>query len=505
MKKIINYLLLISIFFIGMNNISAKGEIANCNYKSDDGKIEYKMSIKWGGDISGKFKAKGVITKYNGKSTSNKEDVIDFDSAEQRGISKLKITNICPEELRINKSFGYNIFAEENDEKGKVIKLSNSFNQNKENEKSIREYFGLDSNFKCEYKFNGQKKTYTFIKNYIDALYDITKNTDVYSSTTCDSKKIYMICKNGSTSNCFYSGATSKPKLCNNSDTDCYLLSTKEDTKTNNDKTDEKEDSSPSDDKKDDSSSNKKEENVKEYKQIYEIVSKSKSNKGDKLTFTINFDVNNNELKQQSIVITNSNDNSTFSPGIAYTNSVDAYKISVIDSVVSNNAFPKKIYCGDTKNSQISLSPTAVYISKNDYICSPTKDAFNGASLLAVYSTDVKKTAENDSEVVDRNYLNGCTDLGETLTLLKQIYTFLRYMIPVLIIVLSIVDFIKVVASGDDKNYKTAYNRFIKRIIVGIVILLLPFILSLLIRISGIATDTGIDTSSYKTLFCIFE
>ena len=167
---------------------------------------------------------------------------------------------------------------------------------------------------------------------------------------------------------------------------------------------------------------------------------------------------------------------------------------------VETNGCPKSIYLNKGTNSQNKQTYCTYNIVS---FVGATEVKYNGDDpIFDASGNDVSGNTEVDP---NREYLNGCTDLGETLTLLKQIYTFLRYMIPVLIIVLSIVDFIKVVASGDDKNYKTAYNRFIKRIIVGIVILLLPFILSLLIRISGIATDTGIDTSSYKTLFCIFE
>ena len=64
----------------------------------------------------------------------------------------------------------------------------------------------------------------------------------------------------------------------------------------------------------------------------------------------------------------------------------------------------------------------------------------------------------------------------------------------------SLVDFIKVVSTGDDKDYKTAWNKFIKRIIVGIVILLVPVLVSALINISGIA-----NAEEANSLICILK
>ena len=94
----------------------------------------------------------------------------------------------------------------------------------------------------------------------------------------------------------------------------------------------------------------------------------------------------------------------------------------------------------------------------------------------------------------------GCADMPKTTELLRQVYRLVRYLIPVLIIVLSIVDFIKVVANGDDKEYKNAWNKFIKRIIIGIVIIIVPTIISMLIGLSGLDTAYGI-----KDIICVIK
>lgn len=108
---------------------------------------------------------------------------------------------------------------------------------------------------------------------------------------------------------------------------------------------------------------------------------------------------------------------------------------------------------------------------------------------------------EDDSNSGD-DYINGCGDLPKTTALVKQIYGLIKYLIPVLVIGLSIVDFLKVLLSGEEKVYKDAWSKFVKRIIIGIVILLLPILLKMVINISGVLDDYNVDGNN---IFCILS
>jgi hypothetical protein len=141
-------------------------------------------------------------------------------------------------------------------------------------------------------------------------------------------------------------------------------------------------------------------------------------------------------------------------------------------------------YCGYSVN--FITSYTAVELNGTDPILDATNSDANG----------------NEPTTVDKEYANSCSDLGESLTLLRQIYTFMRYLVPILIVVLSIVDFAKVVLLGDEKTYKAAWDKFIKRLIIGVVILILPAILSLIINMSGALDSYGVDKNN---IFCIFS
>jgi len=78
---------------------------------------------------------------------------------------------------------------------------------------------------------------------------------------------------------------------------------------------------------------------------------------------------------------------------------------------------------------------------------------------------------------------------GETIKILKRIYNMIKILIPVLIILLSIVDFLKILVVDDEKNYKSAWDRLIKRLMVGVIFFILPILISFLIKYSGIKTE----------------
>lgn len=109
----------------------------------------------------------------------------------------------------------------------------------------------------------------------------------------------------------------------------------------------------------------------------------------------------------------------------------------------------------------------------------------------------------NDPTVdVPKDYVHGCDNIPETTAFIKKIYNLLKYLIPVMVIGLSIVDFVKVILSGEEKIYKEAWSKFVKRIVVGIIILILPVLLSFIINLSGVTENYGIDDNN---IFCILK
>lgn len=85
--------------------------------------------------------------------------------------------------------------------------------------------------------------------------------------------------------------------------------------------------------------------------------------------------------------------------------------------------------------------------------------------------------------------------------LVKNLFKFIQYLGPVLIAALSIMDFIKAAASGDDGQLKKASSRLMKRIICGILLFFVPLICSLLLDLGGITlTDMCIQQNETQTV-----
>lgn len=93
--------------------------------------------------------------------------------------------------------------------------------------------------------------------------------------------------------------------------------------------------------------------------------------------------------------------------------------------------------------------------------------------------------------------VTGCDILGgtnsETVQILSTVVKIIRLGVPILIIILGIIDFMKILFSGEDKVFKESFNRFVKRLGIGVIIIFVPYLLQFLVRLSGIESQYGID------------
>lgn len=70
--------------------------------------------------------------------------------------------------------------------------------------------------------------------------------------------------------------------------------------------------------------------------------------------------------------------------------------------------------------------------------------------------------------------------------ILKQIMDIIKFIVPILIIGLSIVDFIKALAAQNQDELKKSANKLVIRLIIGILIFVLPTLLEFLLKQAGI-------------------
>ncbi len=112
-------------------------------------------------------------------------------------------------------------------------------------------------------------------------------------------------------------------------------------------------------------------------------------------------------------------------------------------------------------------------------------------------TVSAKKVAFKDSDSKTNQGAKGCDILGgvdsETVQILSTVVKIVRLGVPILIIILGVIDFMKILFSGEEKVFKESFNRFIKRLGIGVIIIFLPYILQFLVALSGVESQYGID------------
>lgn len=71
------------------------------------------------------------------------------------------------------------------------------------------------------------------------------------------------------------------------------------------------------------------------------------------------------------------------------------------------------------------------------------------------------------------------------LTMVYNILKWAKYIVPAFIIIFSILDFIKAIAAQNDDDMKKAQGKFVKRLIVAVLLFLLPLIINFLLKTFG--------------------
>lgn len=80
-----------------------------------------------------------------------------------------------------------------------------------------------------------------------------------------------------------------------------------------------------------------------------------------------------------------------------------------------------------------------------------------------------------------------CGSLGNKIVnWIFRIVRIVRYAVPVLLIILSILDYIKALAADDENEMKKVTGRFVRRLIAAALIFIIPFILDFVLRIFNI-------------------
>lgn len=160
-----------------------------------------------------------------------------------------------------------------------------------------------------------------------------------------------------------------------------------------------------------------------------------------------------------------------------FVSSNSTYQKSLDDLEIKINVFKNKCDNEVKNDSNLSTEEKEKALEENQKGIEDAKDQ------VKTYKSDT----QSDTYNIEIKELT-CDDLtkGTFGSMLKQILSFVRYLVPLIILALSIKDFIAVMAAQDASAMKKTINTFIKRLIIGAVIFLLPTIIDILFKMAGI-------------------
>lgn len=92
----------------------------------------------------------------------------------------------------------------------------------------------------------------------------------------------------------------------------------------------------------------------------------------------------------------------------------------------------------------------------------------------------------------EKQQVNSCEELisATMIAKLNEYMTILRIAVPIIIIILGTIDFASAVLAADDDKMKKAQSRFVKRLIIGLLIFFIPTFVKLLLKIANAAWGT---------------
>lgn len=87
----------------------------------------------------------------------------------------------------------------------------------------------------------------------------------------------------------------------------------------------------------------------------------------------------------------------------------------------------------------------------------------------------------------DMNELFGSKDDPDSIRyMVNEVLTYVRIIVPILIILLGTIDFAKAVIAGKEDNMKKAQSDFIKRLIAGVIVFLVPTLVDIIMGLADI-------------------
>lgn len=99
---------------------------------------------------------------------------------------------------------------------------------------------------------------------------------------------------------------------------------------------------------------------------------------------------------------------------------------------------------------------------------------------------------------------DACTNAGFLIRIVVNLFKYLRFILPIILVIFIIFDLSKVIVSNvDEKAKKDAFSKIVKRALFAIIIFFIPTIITIVFKqIENISRDEHTSTTSTSWIDC---
>ena len=176
------------------------------------------------------------------------------------------------------------------------------------------------------------------------------------------------------------------------------------------------------------------------------------------------------------------NDDESTGPSVTVTYECETYDNDYHKKFLDN----KKEYdeCVETESSSKCFAEHQKYLEAKDILTDYCNSIFDH---LDQANSCMKRCLEFSDEIASLenkldNTGNKCNLTARLVKYVRNILRWAKYIIPALVIILGMIDFIRAIGSNSDDEMKKAQQRFIKRLIAAVILFLLPLLIEFLLN-----------------------
>jgi len=169
-------------------------------------------------------------------------------------------------------------------------------------------------------------------------------------------------------------------------------------------------------------------------------------------------------------------------------------KVSLINKIDGQGLSVYKKFENITFEPNFSVSNLNKKCPNTLYLGVPDNVSVSKVNLEQKSTTDMKvgrvvKLNNITNNATNKEVQDAICD-GKTVEIITTIFNLIRFLVPIIIIILSVINFVGVVISGENEKMEKAKKNFVIRLVIGFAILIVPAILEVILKLAGlIETD----------------